>query len=243
MLKETAIITNTLKELGEPTKLQDIVELTNHEIPWGANPTHFMNNILKETTNVKREKKGYYQYVNLEEYKEDKKLKEITPHIEYNIGDIFIGRVTGIESYGVFVEDESHNSGLIHYTSVIKGESVHFLHKHFRLGDKVEAKVIKKKEYKKYSLSTFHLSLPNYDEIPASTEQKVTQNDLYHLIKHLQEIVGVVSEPANEKLVMLIEEEGIVPFMIALSEIGKEFKVDVGLQLINQVEHKMRERL
>lgn len=71
----------------------------------------------------------------------------------YKIGDIVQGVVTGVQAYGVFVNLDAGEQGLIHISECAHGyiQNVHhFIH----VGQKIEALVIDVDEYtKKISLS------------------------------------------------------------------------------------------
>lgn len=73
---------------------------------------------------------------------------------EYHIGMTVTGTVTGIQSYGVFVQIEEGVQGLIHI-SEIKPEYIRHLHQLFQVGDQVQAIIIDIDEYtQKMSLSS-----------------------------------------------------------------------------------------
>ena len=72
--------------------------------------------------------------------------------MEYKIGDIITSRVTGIQSYGVFVALDKHTQGLIHISECQHGYVTN-LEGIIAIGDEVEAMVIDIDEYtKKISL-------------------------------------------------------------------------------------------
>lgn len=73
--------------------------------------------------------------------------------MEYKIGDIITSRVTGIQSYGVFVALDKHTQGLIHISECQHGYVTN-LDEIIAIGDEVETMVIDIDEYtKKISLS------------------------------------------------------------------------------------------
>lgn len=73
--------------------------------------------------------------------------------MEYKIGDIITSRVTGIQSYGVFVALDKNTQGLIHISECMHGYVTN-LEDMIRVGDEVEAMIIDIDEYtKKISLS------------------------------------------------------------------------------------------
>lgn len=82
--------------------------------------------------------------------------------MDYHIGMIVEGIVTGVQPYGIFVNLEDDVQGLIHISEV-KPEYIHHLSKLFNVGDKVTAKIIDIDEYnQKMSLSSRAL----YEHVP-----------------------------------------------------------------------------
>lgn len=285
-----------LRDLGEPTKLSDILELTKEEIEWGQNPSNMMPKLLAANPNIQKVKFGHYGYVPQKKFdekimelkEEDKKLllnfqNKTTPLLtkmprKYKSGESFYGTVTGIESYGVFLEDDMEVAGLIHHSNIKRNIQVIDCNQYFKIGDKVTASVVTVKLDGKLSLSTYDAVLPDYfaktrtgtatiadkariiKEVPTHTpvkqvaiapqrpktelkKEEAVSSELDQLIRHLQDIVGVVSEPARVKLNQLIKEKGIVKFMLSMVEVEKTFRVDLGLKLLEEIEDKMSERL
>ena len=73
--------------------------------------------------------------------------------MEYKIGDIIEGNVTGIQSYGVFISLDKSKQGLIHISECRHGYVTN-LDEFIQIDDKVEAKIIDIDEYTgKISLS------------------------------------------------------------------------------------------
>lgn len=60
---------------------------------------------------------------------------------KYNVGDVVTGKVTGIESYGIFLAIDKNITGLIHI-SQISHNFVKNIYDCAKLGDEVEAKII-----------------------------------------------------------------------------------------------------
>ena len=71
---------------------------------------------------------------------------------KYNVGDIVTGCVTGIESYGVFVNLDEYYTGLIHI-SEISNLYVRYVSDYVEIGQQIKCKVIEKDE------DTNHLKL------------------------------------------------------------------------------------
>lgn len=70
----------------------------------------------------------------------------------YKIGDTITGKVTGIESYGIFVTFGENCNGLIHI-SEISPYYVKNVTDYANVGDTISAKIIDIDEFQKYKLS------------------------------------------------------------------------------------------
>lgn len=82
--------------------------------------------------------------------------------MDYHIGMVVEGTVTGVQPYGIFVNLDEGVQGLIHI-SEIKPEFIHHLSNLFHIGDTVTAKIIDIDEYnQKMSLSSRAL----YEHVP-----------------------------------------------------------------------------
>ncbi len=68
--------------------------------------------------------------------------------IDYRVGDIIDGRVTGIQPYGVFVLLDAHQQGLIHISECQHGY-VERLSDHFKVGSTIQVMVLDIDEYSK----------------------------------------------------------------------------------------------
>ena len=64
---------------------------------------------------------------------------------KYNIGEIVLGCVTGIEKYGVFVNLDEYYSGLIHI-SEISSSFVRNIHDYVKLGETIKVKILEEDE-------------------------------------------------------------------------------------------------
>ena len=62
---------------------------------------------------------------------------------KYEVGDIVTGCVTGIESYGVFVNLDEYYTGLIHI-SEISNLFVRYISDYVEIGQQIKCKVIEK---------------------------------------------------------------------------------------------------
>lgn len=80
--------------------------------------------------------------------------------IEYRIGMVLEGKVTGIQPYGAFVELDENTQGLIHISECHHG-FVDDIQKYLKVGQKVRVMIIDIDEYtKKISLSVRCLEKP-----------------------------------------------------------------------------------
>lgn len=61
--------------------------------------------------------------------------------MNYKIGDIIKGQVTGIEKYGIFVHIDDKYSGLVHISEISEG-FVRNVEDYVSVGDKIYVKVI-----------------------------------------------------------------------------------------------------
>ncbi|MGL5540704.1 MAG: CvfD/Ygs/GSP13 family RNA-binding post-transcriptional regulator [Erysipelotrichaceae bacterium] len=92
--------------------------------------------------------------------------------MQYKIGQIVQGRVTGVQPYGAFVSLDPENSGLIHISEISSG-FVRDVQYFFRVGDMVEARIIDKDEdhhHYKLSIKLLKNTTPRY-------RQKVTRKE------------------------------------------------------------------
>ncbi|MEK7622219.1 MAG: S1 RNA-binding domain-containing protein [Patescibacteria group bacterium] len=138
---------------------------------------------------------------------EGKSRKEIID--QYGLGDTVAGEVTGIVDFGVFVKLEEGFEGLIHI-SEINWSLVENPRDHFKVGEKVEAKVIEIKDGK-VSLSVKALKTNPWVE----AENKYKKGD---------EVKGVVIK-YNKHGALVSLEEGVAG-LVHISE----FKDEDGLR-------------
>jgi general stress protein 13 len=86
----------------------------------------------------------------------------IRPKNTFKVGEIVEGKVSGVEEYGAFIENEDASmQGLIHITNIRNGITDDVM-RHFKIGDKVKAKIISIKAGGKLALSTRDFDLPDY---------------------------------------------------------------------------------
>lgn len=67
--------------------------------------------------------------------------------------------------------------------------------------------------------------------------------ELENIISRLNNKIGAVSPQARAKMLELLNENSIVEFTIAMIEVLPEFKADLGLMLLSEIEKKMSECL
>lgn len=87
------------------------------------------------------------------------------------------GRISSIKDYGLFVEVAAGVEGLIHISEVSWTDRITDLHKHFKVGDEIEALVVSlDKENRRMSLSIKQLEKNPWDAISEQYEigQKIT---------------------------------------------------------------------
>lgn len=73
--------------------------------------------------------------------------------MEYKIGMVLTGKITGVQPYGAFVSLDSQTQGLIH-VSEVKNGFIKNINEELKIGDQVTVKIIDIDEYtKKISLS------------------------------------------------------------------------------------------
>lgn len=61
--------------------------------------------------------------------------------MQYKIGEVIKGRISGVQPYGAFVNLDQENSGLIHISEISNG-FVKDVHSIFHVGEEIEAKII-----------------------------------------------------------------------------------------------------
>lgn len=76
--------------------------------------------------------------------------------MKYQKGDILAGQVTGITKYGIFVQLDEENTGLIHI-SEISSYYVHNIGAFVKLGEIIRVRVIEVLENSRYCLSIKNL--------------------------------------------------------------------------------------
>lgn len=95
---------------------------------------------------------------------------------KYKIGDIVDGIVTGVQSYGVFVQLDDELQGLIHISECKHGY-VSNIENFIKVGEKLRVIVIDVDEYsKKISLSLRALESLNTPPFPAKIRYKKRHN-------------------------------------------------------------------
>ena len=66
----------------------------------------------------------------------------------YNVGDMVVGKITGIENYGIFLSFNNNYSGLLHI-SELSNKYVSDVNKYGKVGENINVKIIDVDEDKK----------------------------------------------------------------------------------------------
>ena len=112
--------------------------------------------------------------------------------MEYKIGDIIEGNVTGIQSYGVFISLDKNTQGLIHISECRHGYVTN-LDEFIQIDDEVEAKIIDIDEYTgKISLSVRCLEKPF--DFSKANKRVHYQHKKFWTNKHAQEGFAPIAE-------------------------------------------------
>lgn len=123
--------------------------------------------------------------------------------MNYRIGDIITGKVTGIQPYGVFVLLDEHHQGLIHISECQHG-FVKALSELFKVGERVSVVILDIDEFSgKISLSVRALQLapemtPNRRRKHYWTSRKV-HNGFAPIAAHLSGWVSEYLEVMNKQ--------------------------------------------
>ncbi len=133
---------------------------------------------------------------------------------KYNLGDVIKGEVTGVVDFGVFVKIEEGLEGLVHISEIDWG-LVEDPRAMFRVGDKVNVKVIEIKEGK------ISLSIKALKENPWVEASKKYKKDL--------DVSGVVIK-FNKHGALVSIEEGVAG-LVHISDFGGEEKLREALEL------------
>jgi len=133
---------------------------------------------------------------------------------KYNLGDEFVGEITGIVDFGIFVKIEEGLEGLVHISEIDWG-LVEDPHKFAKVGDKIKVKVIEVKDGK------ISLSIKALKENPWIEAAKKYKKD---------DIVSGVVIKFNKHGALASIEEGVAG-LVHISEFGAEDKLREKLEL------------
>lgn len=174
LARETEYFVSAMKILAAEAKFDEIVTLTEDKIEWGKSARSKFKVIIKEAGDqIVRSRYGYYIHANFYKSEQEKTnpvdqaapakesmetlrnfVAAVSPILppsktekpKLRSGDLFEGYISGIEPYGVFVENGSMRlSGLIHKTNMNDGNtppSFDQIRTRFRLGDILRARVL-----------------------------------------------------------------------------------------------------
>lgn len=81
------------------------------------------------------------------------------------------------------------------------------------------------------------------DPNPLSQLEIERNREINNILDRLKDKVGAISPQAREKLLQLLSEKGLVEFTIAMMQVIPDFKPDLGLILLNQIEEKVNDGL
>ncbi len=85
---------------------------------------------------------------------------------KFQVGDVVVGKVTGIQPYGAFVSLDEETQGLVHISEVTHG-FVKDINEHLNVGDEVKVKVLSANE----SEGKYSLSIRATEEAPKQTKK------------------------------------------------------------------------
>lgn len=148
-------------------------------------------------------------------------------------------KVSNIVPYGVFfeIQDEYKGIGLL-YIGKIQDMFIESLHEFFKIGDIIENVKIIEVTSDKLSFSTLHLDLEKKHKNIFNSKDSIMD-----IKERIAKKVGILSREAEEKIELIIQERGIVPFVIAMTKVLDDYKVDVSLMLVDKIEEKVGECL
>jgi RecJ-like exonuclease len=176
-----------------------------------------------------------------------KAVRQIAGNKSFKVGDEVTGLVTGIEDYGVFLENyETRMNGLIHKRNVSKTRFYHGiedLESSFKIGDTVTAKVVEIRDGK-LSLCTFDYELPSYGinslgSLIKKEDIKVTEkpSELDEIYEEMRGKVGGVSAVAKPRVAELVGKYGLVKFSMALAKALETYTpIDQSVLLVEEIE-------
>jgi len=169
--------------------------------------------------------------------------EEVSTAKTYQVGDLIELVVTGIANYGVFAvsNDEMKHSGLIH-VSEVRDFYIPDLHRYFKMGEIITARIKSIDENGKFSFSTKDLPLSDYTEEKVEASQEEPK-ELNEVLKYMEHHVGMVSPQAKEKVQELIQKHGMFKFSMAISQTVPHFQNDLGLLLVKEIEKNMKDCL
>ncbi|MGL5978192.1 MAG: CvfD/Ygs/GSP13 family RNA-binding post-transcriptional regulator [Erysipelotrichaceae bacterium] len=116
--------------------------------------------------------------------------------MQYKIGDIVQGRVTGVQPYGAFVSLDSENSGLIHISEISSG-FVKDVQKMFTIGEVVEARIIDEDvehHHYKLSIKVLKVNTPRYRQRTARRDRLPAMSIGFQTLKdHLEDWIRIAN--------------------------------------------------
>lgn len=205
----------------------------------------------------------------LQSFKQETSVPSKNPIILPPLGVEFEGVVTGIETYGVFVEKPNTRfSGLIHVSNIRDGipPTYEELTKRFRVGQEIRCKVAGHRPGKKLAFTMRGMPIPPIVEPgkevdprlqvleqvkPRIAEERAVMastpapNDAHfeELVQFLTEKFGKVSDPARGKLGAIWAKHGMFKIMMSLAKAVEQFDADVSYMFALEMEKQMGDSL
>jgi ribosomal protein S1 len=159
---------------------------------------------------------------------------------EISVGDIVSAKVTGVADFGLFIQFEDNLEGLIHI-SEISWDRVNDIHKKYKVGDELKAKIIEIDEEKqRISLSIKRLSEDPWQkkvkkyQVGQQIKGKVNRLTPFGAFVEFDKIEGLIhiSEISNKKINDPSDElelgQTVEPTIISIEE--EEHKVGLSLK-------------
>lgn len=204
---------------------------------------------IKEEVNNQKDEPSNQENQELEHALRTPSLRPLVAPYKY--GDLIDVEITKIVSYGAFVKtlDGYEYKGLIH-VSEIKNEYVDDVSLYFDVGDRIKAKV--KKVYKdKIEFSTKGLKVPlkirvedtnlgeKLNKVKQTLQAKEEDKEFEEIVRFINGIVGALSPEAKQRMREVINKHGLFKFTLGVTKVSENFKPDLGLLFIEEVDKKV----
>ncbi|MCW9133588.1 S1 RNA-binding domain-containing protein [Bacillus paramycoides] len=157
--------------------------------------------------------------------------------------------VKNIVDYGIFLvtNDEYKAEGLLHINK-LQDKYIYRIEEYLAIGDKIDnIKIVGINEGNKLEFSTMHLTLNKKENL---SSEKINGSMLSEFSKEVLDVkkalmnkVGVISDEAEQRLLKSIEDHGLVNFSMAMGRVLENYKIDLGMLIIEEIETKMGDYL